>query len=231
MASRTMFLRILLYLGGFATFSLGTALSITSTLGVTATTSLPLALGCISGASVGLMMTAMAVVYVLGQLILLGKDFPLLTIGQVGTGLLMGFLVDRITAGISYFAPTCYPEKLLLALIGLPFISLGLSMIINANFLPTPSEGFSLALARKLGKPFPRVKVLVDCITLLLAIGLLLAFSRPIVGIREGTALNAVAIGFLIGFFNRRLEPLYRFINEGGALSFKRRHPGRPLDR
>lgn len=216
MRSNKLILRILVYVGGFAIFSLGTALSIKSTLGVTATTSLPLSLGRVTGTSVGLMMTAMAGVYVLGQLILLRRQFPLITIGQIGTGMLMGFLVDFMGNTLGSVVPSSYPQKLLLTAISLPFISLGLSMIINANFLPSPSEGFSLAVAKKFGKEFSKTKVAVDCVTLLLALLVPLAFSVPIAGIREGTAINAVSIGFLIGMYNRLLKPLYSYINNTG---------------
>lgn len=213
MKGQTLILRFLLYLGGFVVFSFGTALSIKSTLGVTATTSLPLALGAATGTSVGVMMIVMAVAYVLGQLLLLGKAFPPASVGQVGAGLLMGFLVDWMTRSLEFYAPESYPEKLLLTVVALPVIALGLSMIINANFLPTPSEGFSLTLARKLGKDFSKVKVAVDCVTLLAAVLVSLVFSRSISGIREGTVINAVSIGFLIGLFNRLLKPFYLYMN------------------
>lgn len=210
-------LRLVVYLSGFVVFSLGTALSIHSTLGVTAVTSLPLALSAATGFTVGHMMSFLAAVYVLGQALLLRREFQLINVGQIAIGMWMGFLVDFLSRQLSFYTPAGYPQKLLLTLISLPLISLGLSLIINARLLPSPSEGFTLAVAHKLGKPFPHTKVVLDCITLGLALLVFLATAQPIHGIREGTLINAVSIGFMIGLYNRLLKPLYACITAGSA--------------
>lgn len=210
-------LRGLVYISGFLVFSLGTALSIKSTLGVTAVTALPLSLSTVTGFSVGQMMCLMAVVYVGLQAALLRKQFKPLAIGQVAIGLLMGFLVDLFCQSLAFYVPQAYYEKLILTAVSLPIIALGLSLIINANFLPSPSEGFSLTLAGKIHKPFPSTKRLTDCITLAVAVLLPLVFSCPIVGIREGTLINALSIGPFIGLYNRLLKRFYAFMHGTSA--------------
>lgn len=207
--------RFLLYGLGFFIFSVGSALAIKSTLGVTATTSLPLALSRVTGFTVGAMMTAMSLLYVAAQAVLLRRKFQLVNLGQILCGLMMGGFVDLASNAMAGFSPETYLMKLALMLLSLPLIALGLSLIVNMNLLPSPAEGFVLAISQVSGKPFPKLKVLVDCITLGAAFLLLVTTSHGIENFREGTVLDAVLIGVLIGVWGRVLAPLYAAVNDG----------------
>lgn len=201
---------ILVYLIGFIVFAVGIALSIKSNLGVTATTSLPLALSIVSNTSVGSMIAIMGLVYVILQILILKKEFKLINIGQLLFGSISGFFIDIALLLLTNVTPANYTQQFILMMISIPIISLGLTLIVSVNLLPSPTEGFVLAITKVSNKQFPKVKVIVDIMTLALAVGLYLIYSKNITGIREGTVLNALLNGILMGFFSKQLRPILR---------------------
>ena len=60
------------------------------------------------------------------------------------------------------------------------------------------TEGLSSCLAKKLNKPFPTMKTVMDCVIVGTGLTLSLVFLGKLDGIREGTIITAVVVGKLI---------------------------------
>ncbi len=75
--------------------------------------------------------------------------------------------------------------------------------------------GFVKYAARRFGKDFGRVKVMVDVGLVLLAVVTSLAMTHSIIGVREGTLVAALGVGLLVSFINTRLIshiPVHRIL-------------------
>ena len=115
-----------------------------------------------------------------------------------------------LTNASSYL--TSLPLRLLFMAVSMVFIAFGVSIYMNAKLVNMPMEGMTLAISEQLGKPFARVKVVVDCSTVILALGLSLVFLHGIEGVGVGTVLAAVCVGLLVKPIQKLVSPaLNRF--------------------
>ncbi len=81
------------------------------------------------------------------------------------------------------------------------------------NILPTPGEGMSFAISKKTGLPVAYSKTIFDsCMVIVSAITSLIWF-HGLVGVREGTVISAMAVGFVMKRFQRFWQdPLLHFV-------------------
>ena len=86
-------------------------------------------------------------------------------------------------------------------------ISFSLVLYIDVKIAPMPPEGLVTCIADKLGKPFPKIKTLFDCASVLVGLCLCFLFLGKVVGIREGTIATALLVGKLTGFFRKHMTP------------------------
>ena len=120
------------------------------------------------------------------------RKFPLIDLTQVIFSVIFGYFTNftgMITDANNYL--TNLPLRLVFMAVSMVFIALGVSIYMNAKLVNMPMEGMTLAIAEKLGKPFARVKVVVDCSTVILA----LVFLHGIKGVGIGTVLAAICVG------------------------------------
>ena len=196
--------KLAIYCIGLFIMAFGISFSVRSNLGISPVSSLPFALGRITGLSMGTFVTALFVVYVLIQIALLRRDFKWINLTQVLFAIMFGYFVDvanRITANM---APTNYFVQLALLLLSAWLISFSLTLYMQANLILLPTEGVVATITQLLpnGK-FGRVKIAFDCILVALALILSWVFLRNITGIREGTIISGVLIGKMVPFNNR----------------------------
>ena len=206
--------RIISYIAGLLILAFGVAVSVNSGLGVSPVNSLPYVLSQISGVKLGSCVTAVFSFYVLLQILLLRKEFRLLDLTQVLFSTLFGFFVDFAKAVLGGWGIPTYAGRLVMLAVSMVLIAFGISLYVRANLVNMPMEGLTGAIAAICsGKSFHQMKVVVDTVVVVLSACLSLLFLGRLEGVREGTVLSALLIGFIMRPIGALLD---RFFGKAG---------------
>ena len=203
-------LRILIYCLALLIIAFGVAISVNSNLGVSPVNSLPYVVSQIMGVPMGTCVTVIFCFYILLQVLILRKDFQLIQLLQIVFSTIFGYFVDFAKWVVGDFAIPTYFGQLAMLAISIVLIALGILLYMDVQLVPLPMEGLSSSIAKKLNKPFPTMKTIVDCIVVGTGIVLCLVFLGKLDGIREGTIITAIVTGKVIAILKKWITP---FIN------------------
>ena len=215
--------RLLLYVLGLFIMAVGVVFSSRSSLGVTPVSSLGNVLyliardaGAPAFVNLGNCTTGVFCLYLLAEFLVLRRDFKPAMLLQVAAALLFGQLVNLASAVFSFLpSPESYPLRLLFLLISVPLVSAGVLLYLSPNLLAMPGEGLCLAVTKKTGKSMGTVKTFFDCTVVLLSVCASLAYFRGLVGVREGTVISALLVGFVLKLLQKPFQkPLLRFAEQ-----------------
>lgn len=204
--------RILIYCFALLLMAFGVALSVNSNLGVSPVNSLPYVISQIIHVRMGTCVTAIFCFYILLQILILRRDFRPINLLQIVFSTIFGYFVDFAKALVGDFAIPTYLGQLTMLLASIVLIALGVLLYMEVQLVPMPMEGLSSTVAKKLGKPFPTMKTVVDCLVVLIGVVLSFVFLGRLEGIREGTVITAAVVGKLIAVFRKPLSPAVRKI-------------------
>ena len=146
-------------------------------------------------------------VLILGQIVILRKNFQPIQLLQVPLSFLFGWFTDLGLWMVSPIPVNSYPAKLLMVAIGIVILGFGISLAVIANVIMNSGEAFVKAVSDTIKKEFGNVKVCFDVSCVLMGLVLsLLFFDFTIVEVREGTILSALLTGHVVKFFSKRLR-------------------------
>ncbi len=141
-------------------------------------------------------------ILILGQILLLRRNFKPVQLLQVPLSFLFGFFTDIGLAIGSLIPVNSYPMQLFMVVSGVVILGFGIALAVVADVIMNAGEAFVKALSDVTGKKFGNVKICFDISWVILSIVLsLFLFSGRIVGAREGTLIAAVLTGFTVKFF------------------------------
>ena len=201
--------RVFVYVVGLFILSFGIVIAVNSGLGISPMTSFPVILSEILGTGTGSTITVVFLCFILGQKILYGKEFRWYNISQIVFSFLFGFFVDFAEWVLYDVAFSSYVGQLFLLFVSIVVIALGLSIYMDAKLVNLPAEGFVAAVSDKIGIPFSKGKVMMDCTFVAIGICLSLLFIGGIWNIREGTVLSAIFVGKTIPLASKMTRPLF----------------------
>lgn len=214
--------RLLIYFCGLFCIATGIAFSARSGLGVSPVGSpanvlyqIGLSLGLPTGLfNLGNWTIAVYCVYILLQIVMLGKNFKPIQLLQLAVSFAFGWLVNLTTAMVSALpAPTNYGMQLLYLIVNVPMVALGVMLYLSPNLLPTPGEGVALAISERWNTSVATGKTIFDCSMVVISVIISLLFFRGLVGVREGTVICALFTGFVMRQFQKLFQkPLLRFV-------------------
>lgn len=147
-------------------------------------------------------------VLILGQIIILRRDFKIYQLLQIPLSVLFGYFTD-FGMWIVHFIPVKnYADQFALLLCGILVIAFGVSLTVIANVIMNSGEAIVKAVSDKWNFEFGNVKVFFDisCVTVSVLLSLLL-FNLKIVGTREGTIITALCTGFAVKKITRLIKP------------------------
>ena len=199
--------RLGIYILGLWVLAFGIALAVNSNLGVSPDSSLPYVVSLITKISLGPCTTIVYALYILLQMVLKGGKFQPVLLLQLVFSTLFGYCVDGTKLLLSNLIPGNYFAQLAMLAASIALISFSLVLYIDVQIAPMPPEGLLGCIAEKLGKPFPKIKTLFDCASVLTGLILCFLFLGQLTGIREGTVITALLVGKLMGFFRKYLTP------------------------
>lgn len=209
--------RVLIYVLGLFFMAIGVAISVNASLGISPVNSLPYVISRISGFALSSCVIGVFTVYILAQIVLLRREFKWINLTQLIFSTIFGYFVDFAKWLLADFYIPTYAGRLVMLAISIVVVSVGVELYLEVELVPMPMEGMTLALAQVLKKPFPSVKIAVDCTVVLLGLALSLVFLHQLDGVREGTIIAAVVTGKIIALVRKPLSPLVRRVCFGGV--------------
>jgi uncharacterized membrane protein YczE len=177
---------------------LGISLVTRSTLGTSPISSVPYVLSLALPITFGEFTFVITLMFFAAEVLIIGKGFPKHQYFQIIVALLLGTFVDVgmfLSAGIH---PGVYPEQIAVVLLGSVVLALGIFLQVAANVILNPGEGLVKAIAEKTHRRFGIVKVCFDSTLVLSAAFISLAAFGSIRGLREGTVISAILVGYII---------------------------------
>lgn len=177
-------------------------------LGVTPISSVPNVLCYICPAlSMGNWLIIWNCIMIICQILILRKRFQLIQLLQIPLSFLFGYFTDFGLWCVSFIPNQLYPVKMTLVFLGVIVLAFGIALSVIANVIMNSGEAFVKTLADAVHKNFGNVKIIFDISCVVLSIILsLIFFDFKIVGTREGTIITAVCTGFVVKFFQKRLQ-------------------------
>ena len=207
-----LFRQCLLLTGGLALAGFGVALTTRAGLGTSPISSLPYVVTFITPLSFGMTTFAINVFFVLGQVLILRRAFPVAQYGQLGVVLLFGLFIDLGMWLGGLWVPASYWGRLAEVALGSVVLAAGIALQIHADLLFNPGEGLVKALCRVTHVRFAWTKMGFDVSLVLLALTLSLVALHGVFGLREGTVVAAFAVGLSLRWLVPLLRPTRRWL-------------------
>lgn len=198
--------------------ALGVAFTKSGELGVSPISSVPNVLSLkFTDVSMGNWLIIWNCLLIVGQIIILRKNFKPIQLLQVPLSFLFGYFTDFGMWLVGFIPVENYITRLAMVIIGVVILGFGIALSVIANVIMNAGEAFVKAVADTLKKNFGNVKIFFDVsnVTLSVIISLIL-FDFSIVGTREGTLIAAVCTGLVVKFFSKRLnKPINKILSKG----------------
>ena len=200
--------RVVLYVIGLFFMALGVAFAVNSNLGVSPVTSLPYVVSLISGTALSTCVIIVYGIYIVLQILILRREFRIINLTQIIFSTIFGYFTDFTKWLLADFTLPTYAGQLVMLAISIVVVAFGVFLYMEVDLVPMPMEGLTQSIARKVGKPFHNVKIVVDCSSVILGIILSFVFLHGLLGIREGTVITAIVVGKVMGLFRKPLQPI-----------------------
>ena len=202
--------RYLWFLAGVLINSFGVALITRAALGTSPISSLPYVLSFRFPVTLGQFTFAMNLFFILGQVLLLRRDFQPIQLLQVAVNAVFSAFIDVSTGLLSWLEISSLPMAVLVLALGCAVLAFGISVEVAPRVLMVPGEGIVQAIAAVTGWRFGNVKVGFDAALVATALVLSLLFFHRLQGLGAGTILSALAVGRFVNLYNRRLPLISR---------------------
>jgi len=195
--------RIVFYVVGLFILAFAVSISKMSGLGVSPVSSVGNSISIAFDLDLGLTTAIVFCCYVLVEVLLLGKEFPVFQILQVPCAILFGYFVSFTGSLIKNWIPGSYIEQLLMVILSTVMVAVGFKLYLHANIVPQAGDGLVNVITKKSGKKQSTIKNLFDICSVLLAIVVSLVFTGKIQGVREGTIIAALGVGRVLAVLNK----------------------------
>ena len=215
MSKKEIFKRYILFILCLFFMGIGVALTKHGELGVSPISSVANVISIkFTFLSFGTWLTISNCVLLLGQVILLRKNFMPFQLLQIPLSFLFGYFTDFGLYLASFIPNDIYIVKLLLVIFGIVVLGFGITLGVIANVILNSGEAFVKALSEVLHKDFSNVKIAFDISWVALSIVLsLIFFNGSMVGTREGTVISAVFTGVAVKLWLKLIKkPIERII-------------------
>ncbi|HJC46782.1 MAG TPA: YitT family protein [Candidatus Lachnoclostridium pullistercoris] len=198
--------RYLIFLIGLFINSMGVSLITKASLGTSPISSIPYVLSLNFPMTLGEFTVLFSVLLIAAQLLILRKNFRLEHWLQLPISAAFGFFIDLTMVMFSAVSPQSYGENMVYLLIGCVILGFGVYTEVLADVAMLPGESFVRAVSSTWKTDFGTTKVAFDVSMTVIAGVLALVFSRRLEGVREGTIIAALLVGFLARMFGKKLE-------------------------
>lgn len=184
---------------------LGVALTKTGQLGVSPVSSIPNIMSIkFPALTIGNWLTIWNCVLVLGQIIILRRNFKIWQLLQIPLSFVFGYFTDLGMWICSFIPEGVYWIQVLCVVFGTAVLAFGVFMMVQANLIMNSGEAFVKAVSDKSPLEFSTLKIIFDVTFVATSILLSLVFFKgKILGTREGTIFAAVMVGVFVKLFTK----------------------------
>ena len=202
---------------GLFVMAIGVALSVKARLGVSPISCIPYVYSLKLDFSLGELTILMNSLFVLTQFLILRRRYTLLHLSQLLAVTVFGFLIDISMYIMSDIVPNHYLEQLLMCLMSCVVIAFGVFLLVKANVTYLPGDGLAVVIADVFKKEFGKLKVGFDSTMVVIGGASSFILLHTLAGVREGTVIAALLVGFIVKYYNSKIHFLDRWL--GGEVS------------
>ena len=197
--------RYLIFLVGLFVNSLGVSLITKANLGTSPISSIPYVLSLNFPFTLGNFTIFFSIFLIVLQLIILRKNFKLEHILQIPVSIIFGYFIDLTMILFSWVNPEAYIMKIVYLLIGCLILGVGVYMEVLADVVMLPGESFVRAIVLIWKTNFGTTKICFDVSMSVIAAVLSFVFAGRLAGVREGTVIAALLVGFIARLIGKKL--------------------------
>ena len=197
--------RYLIFLVGLFVNSLGVSLITKANLGTSPISSIPYVLSLNFPFTLGNFTIFFSILLIILQLIILRKNFKLEHILQIPVSIIFGYFIDLTMILFSWVNPEAYIMKIVYLLIGCLILGVGVYMEVLADVVMLPGESFVRAIVLTWKTNFGTTKICFDVSMAVIAAVLSFVFAGRLDGVREGTVIAALLVGFIARLIGKKL--------------------------
>ena len=197
--------RYLLLLAGLFVSAVGVVLVTKGNLGTSCISSVPYVLSLVFPMSMGVFTILFSLALIVGQLFILGKDFKLEHALQIPVSILFGWFIDLVMPIFGFLTPQSYVQKLLLVILGCAVVGISVYLQVIADVVMLPGESFVRSVVKRWNTEFGTTKIVFDVTISALAALISLVCTGKLMGVREGTLIASVLVGYIARWLKKKL--------------------------
>ena len=204
---RYIFLLVGLFVNG-----LGVSFITKAGLGTSPITSIPYTLSLGFTPTVGMFTLVFNIFLVILQVILLRRNFQLQNLLQLPIIALFSFFIDLRMSLLGFMQPETYAMKVVSLIVGCLILGFGVFMEMVANVAMLPGEATVRAVSDVFSTDFGKTKIAFDSSMTIIAAILSFIMFKHLDGVREGTIVAAVLVGFIARLFKKYIGGIEKIL-------------------
>lgn len=204
---RYIFLLVGLFVNG-----LGVSFITKAGLGTSPITSIPYTLSLGFTPTVGMFTLVFNIFLVILQVILLRRNFQLQSLLQLPIIALFSFFIDLTMSLLGFMQPETYAMKVVSLIVGCLILGFGVFMEMAANVAMLPGEATVKAVSDVFSTDFGKTKIAFDSSMTIIAAILSFIMFKHLDGVREGTIVAAILVGFIARLFKKYIGGIEKIL-------------------
>ena len=204
---RYIFLLVGLFVNG-----LGVSFITKAGLGTSPITSIPYTLSLGFTPTVGMFTLVFNIFLVILQVILLRRNFQLQNLLQLPIIALFSFFIDLTMSLLGFVQPETYAMKVVSLIVGCLILGFGVFMEMVANVAMLPGEATVRAVSDVFSTDFGKTKIAFDSSMTIIAAILSFIMFKHLDGVREGTIVAAILVGFIARLFKKYIGGIEKIL-------------------
>ncbi len=198
--------RYTIFIIGLLVNSIGVSLITKAELGTSPISSIPYVLSLNYPLTLGTFTVIFSLLLIALQLLILKRDFKLEHVLQIPVSFLFGVFIDLSMMMLSFVHSEFYFIKDVYLLISCIILGIGVYMEMLADVVMLPGESFVRAVVYRWKTEFGLTKVVFDVSMTVMAGILSFLFSGKLLGVREGTIVAAILVGFIARLIAKKIS-------------------------
>lgn len=204
--------RYIFLLAGLFVNGLGVSFITKAGLGTSPITSIPYTLSLGFTPTVGMFTLVFNIFLVILQVILLRRNFQLQNLLQLPIIALFSFFIDLTMSLLGFMQPETYAMKVVSLIVGCLILGFGVFMEMVANVAMLLGEATVRAVSDVFSTDFGKTKIAFDSSMTIIAAILSFIMFKHLDGVREGTIVAAILVGFIARLFKKYIGGIEKIL-------------------
>lgn len=204
--------RYIFLLAGLFVNGLGVSFITKAGLGTSPITSIPYTLSLGFTPTVGMFTLVFNIFLIILQVILLRRNFQLQNLLQLPIITLFSCFIDLTMSLLGFMQPETYAMKIVSLIVGCLILGFGVFMEMVANVAMLPGEATVRAVSDVFSTDFGKTKIAFDSSMTVIAAILSFIMFKHLDGVREGTIVAAILVGFIARLFKKYIGGIEKIL-------------------